>query len=108
MVRVERAVRSGSVKAPLLGLAALAGLLAGLAIGRWPAVRKTVDDRAWQDVDELQQMVVAPSNFNFVETGKDHETRLLALIHDQLLHYDPVQNQLALGLREGMNRRPTA
>ncbi len=39
-----------------------------------------------------------PSGYNFVETNKSYEGDLLGLLHDQLLHFDPVQNQLVAGL----------
>src|SRR5262249_4519023 len=95
MVREKRSVRSGWVRGVLLGAV---GLLAGLAIGRWVLLRKTTGERVWQDLDELRQMFTVPSSYNFVESNKGYENLLLSLIHDQLLHYDPVQNELVPGL----------
>ena len=49
-------------------------------------------------LDEMHQMYMVPSSYNFVESNKSYETQLISLIHDRLLHYDPVQNQLVAGL----------
>jgi peptide/nickel transport system substrate-binding protein len=95
MVQNERSRQQGRGRAILVGLSCL---LAGLAIGRLANNRKTSGDASWQGLDELTQMYMVPSSYNFVESNKSYETQLISLIHDQLLHYDPVQNQLVAGL----------
>ncbi|MCA8993232.1 MAG: hypothetical protein KDA88_14680, partial [Planctomycetaceae bacterium] len=52
----------------------------------------------WQNIDELHRIHMVPSSYNFVESNKSYEKQLLALIHDQLLNYDPVKDQLVPGL----------
>jgi|GEM_PF-6936116 len=95
MVDDERPRRSGWSKAMVIGLICL---LAGVAIGRRGASPKTGGDLEWRDVDTLNQMYVVPSSYNFVETNKLYENQLLDLIHDQLLHYDPVEDELVPSL----------
>lgn len=96
MVVEERRVRSsGGGRAILVGLVCL---LVGAFGGRWLAGRQAQTMKEWQSVDELTQMFLVPSSYNFVETNKSYEGQLLGLIHDQLLHFDPVQNQLEPGL----------
>ncbi len=87
--------RPGCGRMILLGLVFL---LIGLGIGRWAFTRKPVGEQKWVDVDELTQMSSVPSGYNFVESNKSYENHLISLIHDQLLHFDPVQNQLVPGL----------
>ena len=43
-------------------------------------------------------MYMVPSSYNFVETNKSYEHHFISLIHDRLLHYDPVRDQLVAGL----------
>jgi ABC-type transport system substrate-binding protein len=90
-----RSHRSG--RATKLALA-LSCLLGGLAMGRLWDGRKSERGAAWQEVDELRQMYLVPSSYNFVETNKSYEGQLLALIHDRLLLFDPVENQFVPGL----------
>jgi peptide/nickel transport system substrate-binding protein len=95
MIRDPRSVRSGWVRAGLLGLACV---LTGLGVG-WVLGRKADGGgKQWQEADELHQMYLEPSSYNFVESNKSYENHLMALIHDRLLHYDPVQDQLVPGL----------
>jgi peptide/nickel transport system substrate-binding protein len=103
MGRNYRRRRSGWVKATLL---VLVGLLVGAAVGHWALGRWTGGDRKWQTVDELHQMCPVPSGFNFVESNKANEGQLMALIHDTLLHYDPVQDQLVPGLARTTEASP--
>src|SRR6185437_330208 len=91
----SRSVRPGWAKPALIGLICLLG---GLAIGRWVLGRKTSGERVWRQVEELHQMFLVPSGYNFVESNKSYENQLISFLHDQLLHYDPVQNQLVPGL----------
>jgi peptide/nickel transport system substrate-binding protein len=96
MVQQNRSVRPAWVRTALV---ALVCLVAGVAIGRWVLGRQAAKgDRVWEEVDELHQTYLVPSSYNFVESNKSYENQLLALIHDRLLHYDPVQNQLVAGL----------
>src|SRR5438132_12468383 len=95
MLRSDQPRRPGWVKATAL---AAVCLLAGLGVGKWALGRKQGGEAAWRDVDELRQMYLVPSSYNFVETNKSYENQLIALVHDRLLHYDPVQNQLVPGL----------
>src|SRR5262245_53193885 len=88
-------VRSGWGKALLFGLVTL---LLGLAFGRWVFGGKADSEKIWQNVDELHQLYMVPSSYNFVETNKSYESHLISLIHDRLLHYDAAQNQLVPGL----------
>lgn len=94
-MRTDRFRRPGWVKSTAL---AVVCLLAGLAVGKWALGRKSAGETTWRDVDELRQMYLVPSSYNFVETNKSYENQLIALVHDRLLHYDPVQNQLVPGL----------
>lgn len=87
-------------------LVAFLGLLAGLAIGRGGAGRKGDHSETWQEVDELHQMYLVPSSYNFVETNKSYERQLINLIHGQLLHYGPVQNELVAGLARTYESSP--
>jgi peptide/nickel transport system substrate-binding protein len=73
-------------------------LVAGAAAGRWMSSGSTIKEKTWKNVEELNQMFLVPSSYNFVETNKSYESQLISLIHDQLLHFDPVQNHLAAGL----------
>jgi peptide/nickel transport system substrate-binding protein len=95
MARDERSRRSGRGRAVLVGLSCL---LAGLAIGRLGTSPKAGGATSWQNLDELHQMYMVPSSYNFVESNKSYEYQLLSLIHDRLLQYDPVKNQLVAGL----------
>lgn len=95
MVRDERPRGSGWGKAILLGLACL---LAGLAIGRARHVRGVSGSTAWRDEAELHQLFNVPSSYNFVESNKAYEHQLLGLIHDSLIRYDPVQNEVVPAL----------
>lgn len=95
MVLDQRPRRSGWIRVVLL---VVLGTLGGLAIGRWSGARKAEGARAWRDVDELHQMYLVPSSYNFVESNKSYETQLLSLIHDGLLHYDPIRDRLVPGL----------
>jgi peptide/nickel transport system substrate-binding protein len=87
-------------------LLAVLCVLGGLAIGRWDRSRKTDGRATWREVDELHQMYLVPSSYNFVETNKSYETQLIALIHDRLLHYDPVANELVPGLARTYEASP--
>ena len=73
-------------------------LFVGIMLGRWTVRRSADEGRIWRDLDELHQMYLAPSGYNFVETNKTYEHRLLSLIHDSLLLYDPVKDRLVAGL----------
>jgi peptide/nickel transport system substrate-binding protein len=73
-------------------------LLAGLAIGRMAAGPKTAGANSWKQLDQLHQMYMVPSSYNFVESNKSYENQLISLIHDKLLHFDPVSDQLVAGL----------
>jgi peptide/nickel transport system substrate-binding protein len=95
MVRDERSHGGGWGKAIILGLICL-GI--GLAAGRMGTGRKDAVERRWMEVDELHQMFLEPSSFNFIESNKSYENQLLALIHDHLLTYDPAQNELTPAL----------
>src|SRR5262245_34057741 len=95
MLRTDRPRRPGWAKATALGVVCL---IAGLAVGKWALSRKPGGEMAWRDMDELRQMYLVPSSYNFVETNKSYEGQLIGLIHERLLHYDPVQNQLVPGL----------
>ena len=95
MVREERTRPAGRGRGVLVGLSCL---LAGLAVGRLATGPKTGAARSWQKLDELHQMHMVPSSYNFVESNKAYEINLISLIHDRLLQYDPVQNQLVAGL----------
>lgn len=95
MVGVRGAGRAGRAAVILVAFLAL---LAGLAIGRWGGGRKAERGETWQNLEELHQMYLVPSGYNFVATNKSYERQLINLIHDQLLHYDPVQNELVPGL----------
>ena len=79
----------------LIGFGCLVG---GLALGRWISSGTEVDELQWQNIDELHRIHMVPSSYNFVESNKSYEKQLLALIHDQLLNYDPVKDQLVPGL----------
>jgi peptide/nickel transport system substrate-binding protein len=103
MVRDERARSSGRGRAVLVGLACL---LAGLAVGRLATRPKAEAARSWQSLDELHQMYMVPSSYNFVESNKSYEMQLISLIHDRLLHYDPVQNELVAGLARTYEASP--
>lgn len=87
--------RPGRGRMVLLGLVCL---LIGVGVGRWALTRKPAGEKRWAEVDELTQMYLIPSSYNFVESNKSYENHLLALIHDRLLHFDPIQNQLVPGL----------
>jgi ABC-type transport system substrate-binding protein len=95
MVREEHPRRSGRSRGILV---ALACLLAGLAIGRLATGPKTGGAASWQPLDHLEQMYMVPSGYNFVESNKAYEIQLMSLIHDRLLQYDPVRDQLVAGL----------
>jgi peptide/nickel transport system substrate-binding protein len=95
MARDERSRRSGRGRGVLV---ALSCLLAGLAIGRLGTSPKAGGTTSWQGLDLLHQMYMVPSSYNFVESNKAYEIHLIALIHDRLLHYDPIQDQLVPGL----------
>lgn len=95
MVRIGSPQRAGRVGTVLLGLVCLLG---GLAIGLSRSGREAGGGQVWQEVDELHQMYLVPSSYNFVESNKSYENQLLALIHDQLLQYDPVRDRLVPGL----------
>jgi peptide/nickel transport system substrate-binding protein len=104
MVRVRGPRRSGRAKVVLLAIGCLLG---GVAIGRWGNSRKTEGgDATWRDVDELYQMYLVPSSYNFVESNKSYERQLISLIHDRLLEYDPIQNQLVPGLARTYEASP--
>ncbi len=103
MVRVGGSRRSGRTGVVLLALVCLLG---GLAIGRWGTGRKAQGGTAWREVDELHQMYLVPSSYNFIESNKSYENQLLALIHDRLLNYDPVQNELVAGLARTYEASP--
>jgi peptide/nickel transport system substrate-binding protein len=95
MIRRERARPAGRSRGVLVGLSCL---LAGFALGRLATGPKTGEARSWQNLNELHQMHMVPSSFNFVESNKAYEINFISLIHDRLLQYDPVQNQLVAGL----------
>jgi peptide/nickel transport system substrate-binding protein len=95
--------RTTPVRALLLGLVCL---IVGAGVGRWTLSRKPAGEQRWADVDELTQMYLIPSGYNFVESNKSYENHLLALVHDQLLHFDPVQNQLVPGLARTFDVSP--
>jgi peptide/nickel transport system substrate-binding protein len=103
MVRDNRSRESGRSKLVLVGLVCL---IAGVGIGRLATGPKTSVSSSWQDLDELNQMYMVPSSFNFVESNKQYEMRLISLIHDGLVHYDPVQNQLVAGLAKTYEASP--
>lgn len=67
-------------------------------MGRWSTGSNSEVERTWETVDELHRMFLVPSSYNFVESNKSYENQLIALIHDQLLHYDPVRDRLVPGL----------
>lgn len=87
--------RPGRGRLVLLGLVCL---LVGAGVGRWAWPRKPAGEQRWTDADELTQMYLVPSGYNFVESNKSYENHLLSLIHDRLIQFDPVQNQLVPGL----------
>jgi peptide/nickel transport system substrate-binding protein len=95
VIQNNRPQRSGWVKGVAIGVICL---LAGLAVGKWILARKPQSEKKWQDVEELTQMYLAPSGYNFIESNKSYENQLIGFIHDRLIHYDPVQNQLVPGL----------
>lgn len=95
--------RSGQARALLVGLACLA---AGFGTGRWFAARHTAGEQTWTDVDELTQMYLVPSSYNFVESNKSYEVHLIDLIHDRLIRFDPVQNQLVPSLARTFDASP--
>ena len=73
MVGAGGAGRAGRMAVVLV---AFLGLLAGLAIGRWGPGRKVERSETWREVDELHQMYLVPSSYNFVETNKSYESQL--------------------------------
>jgi peptide/nickel transport system substrate-binding protein len=79
-------------------LVALVCLAVGAGVGRWLPARKPAGDQTWTDVDELTQMSLVPGGYNFVESNKSYENHLIDLIHDRLVRFDPVQNQLVPAL----------
>jgi peptide/nickel transport system substrate-binding protein len=87
----------------LLGLVCLA---AGAGLGWWLPARKPAGEQAWAGVDELTQMSLVPSGYNFVESNKSYETHLLDLSHDRLVRFDPVQNQLVPALARTYDASP--
>jgi peptide/nickel transport system substrate-binding protein len=95
MVLDTQGSRPGQVRVLVLGLICLA---AGVGLGRTLLNRKAASEYQWAECDELNQMYQVPSGYNFVESNKSYENHLLALIHDRLLHFDPIQNQLVPGL----------
>lgn len=95
MLPETRSSRSGKIRIILLGLACL---LFGIGVGRWVIPPKSASELRWADTDELNQMYLVPSGYNFVESNKSYENHLMALVHDHLLHFDPVRNQLVPGL----------
>jgi peptide/nickel transport system substrate-binding protein len=95
MARDKRSTGSGWGRGAWVGLACL---LAGFAIGRMATGPRKSGTSAWEHRDELHQMYMVPSSYNFVESNKSYEGQLMSLIHDRLLFYDPVQNQLVAGL----------
>jgi peptide/nickel transport system substrate-binding protein len=95
MILSLREQRTSGIKTALLSVVCLAF---GLAAGWWARGRGRVDAKTWEEAAELYQMYKIPSSYNFVESNKGYESELLALLHDQLLHFDPVQNQLVAGL----------
>jgi peptide/nickel transport system substrate-binding protein len=95
MVRQVRVSPTGRGRGVLVGLSCL---LAGIAVGRLATGPKAGEARSWKHLDELHQMHMVPSSYNFVESNKAYETNLISMIHDRLLQYDPVQNQLVAGL----------
>lgn len=95
MVREERPRGSGWGKAILLGIICL---LAGLAIGRVRQVRGVSGSSVWRDETELHQLFRVPSSYNFVESNKSYEHLLIGLIHEHLIRYDPVNDQLVPAL----------
>jgi peptide/nickel transport system substrate-binding protein len=103
MTRLDRPVRSGWTKPLFL---VIVGALIGLGVGRWVLAPRAAAEKKWQDLNELQQMVLAPSGFNFVESNKSYENQLMDLIHDRLLHYDPVRDELAAGLARTYEESP--
>ncbi|OYP33093.1 ABC transporter substrate-binding protein [Rhodopirellula sp. MGV] len=83
------------------GRVIFAGLLClaiGVVAGRWMARPASSEQRVWEEVDNLHRIYLAPSGFNFVETNKSYERRLISIIHDSLLQYDPVKDRLVAGL----------
>lgn len=77
MARNDRPRRSGWGTLILVGLSCL---LAGLAVGRLRSDHKTTGATSWQSLDELQQMYMVPSSYNFVESNKSYENQLISLI----------------------------
>lgn len=94
-IHAFHAARSGWVRAAVLSALCLT---VGLAVGWLVRGRKSGDARAWVEAAELHLAYRVPSGYNFVETNKSYEGDLLLLLHDQLLHFDPVQNELVPGL----------
>ncbi len=76
----------------------LIGLAAGVVLGRWISSASTDGEREWRDLGHMHRMYTVPSSYNFVESNKSYEGLLLGLIHDRLLHYDPVKDRLVPGL----------
>lgn len=102
-------VRQAGAAKPRIGslvAVAIGCLLLGLAIGRWMIGASAQTEQQWRDVDELHRMYTVPSSYNFVESNKSYERRLLSLIHDGLLQYDPVRDRLVPGLARSYEVSP--
>jgi peptide/nickel transport system substrate-binding protein len=95
MNQPSRSPRWGWAKMAAVGLVCL---LIGLGFGKWMLGAGPAETTAWRPLGELNNIYAAPSGYNFVESNKGYERDLMALIHDQLYNYDPVQNQLVPGL----------